>query len=84
LTVKWRQADSFVHVHYSIFSENTVNNALDSYNSGIIFSAMLGYWIWLETVDTIGFMGISLVIISGLAATWYVRNLRSAPNTSKG
>jgi hypothetical protein len=31
LTVKWRQADSFVHVHYSIFSENTVNNALDSY-----------------------------------------------------
>jgi hypothetical protein len=33
LTVKWRQADSFVHVHYSIFSENTVNNALDSYRS---------------------------------------------------
>lgn len=65
------------------FSRGSATLAATLQYSGIIFSAMLGYWIWLETVDTIGFMGISLVIISGLAATWYVRNLSSAPNTSK-
>ena len=39
----------------------------------IIFSATFGYLIWGETIDLMGFIGIALVIASGLAATLYAR-----------
>ena len=39
----------------------------------IIFSATFGYFIWNETIDLMGFIGIALVVASGLAATLYTR-----------
>ena len=39
----------------------------------IIFSATFGYLIWGETIDLMGFIGIALVVASGLAATLYTR-----------
>ena len=41
--------------------------------STIIFSAAFGYWVWAETIDLTGLIGIVLVVFSGLAATLYAR-----------
>lgn len=50
--------------------------------SGIIFSAILGYLVWGETIDGAGMIGIAFIIVSGLAATLHVQ--RSASKNFDG
>ncbi|TDR32142.1 DMT family transporter [Hydromonas duriensis] len=55
------------------FSRGSTSLTATLQYSGIIFSATLGYWMWGETIDAMGFFGILLVSLSGLAATLYTR-----------
>ena len=44
--------------------------------SGIVFSSVLGILIWGDHIDLYGWMGIAIILISGVAATFY--NARSS------
>ena len=44
--------------------------------TGIIFSSMWGILIWGDHLDWVGWLGIAIILISGIAATFY--NARSS------
>jgi len=48
--------------------------------TGIVFSSMWGILIWNDTLDMGGWLGILIILISGVAATFY--NVRSSSSTS--
>ena len=55
------------------FSRGSATLTATLQSTTIIFSATFGYLIWGETIDLMGFIGIALVVASGLAATLYAR-----------
>ena len=44
--------------------------------SGIVFSSVWGILIWGDHIDVTGWMGIAIILVSGIAATFY--NARSS------
>jgi S-adenosylmethionine uptake transporter len=48
--------------------------------TGIVFSSMWGILLWNDTLDIGGWLGILIILISGVAATFY--NARSSSSTS--
>jgi S-adenosylmethionine uptake transporter len=59
----------------------TYGNTLVTANlqyTGILFSTFLGWWLFNDHLDTTGALGITLIIVSGIAATIY--RARSAAN----
>lgn len=53
------------------FSRGSTTLSATLQYTGILFSCLLGYWVWQEQLDIFGVLGIVLVIISGIAATLY-------------
>jgi S-adenosylmethionine uptake transporter len=49
--------------------------------TGIIFSSFWGILLWDDVLSWLGWLGIALILVSGLAATYY--NTRSAATTGK-
>ena len=41
--------------------------------AGILFSSIIGYYLWDDRLSALAWLGMALVVISGLAATIYVR-----------
>jgi S-adenosylmethionine uptake transporter len=47
--------------------------------TGIVFSSVWGILIWGDTLNWIGWLGIAVILVSGLAATFYnTRNAKAA------
>jgi S-adenosylmethionine uptake transporter len=55
------------------FSRGSTTLSATLQYTGIIFSSLIGYQIWGETLNHIGALGMILVIVSGVAATLYAR-----------
>jgi S-adenosylmethionine uptake transporter len=48
--------------------------------TGIVFSSMWGILLWNDILDVGGWLGILIILISGVAATFY--NTRSSSSSS--
>jgi len=48
--------------------------------TGIVFSSMWGILIWDDTLDISGWLGILIILASGVAATFYNARSSSAPS----
>ncbi|CAN5347232.1 DMT family transporter [soil metagenome] len=44
--------------------------------TGIVFASLWGFLIWGDRMPASGWLGIALIIVSGVAATWFVARLR--------
>ena len=55
------------------FSRGSTTLSATLQYTGIIFSSLIGYQLWGETLNHIGALGMVLVIVSGVAATLYAR-----------
>jgi len=51
--------------------------------TGIVFSSIWGILIWGDVLDWMGWIGISIILASGLAATYYNSRKAAAPSAGK-
>lgn len=52
--------------------------------TGIVFSSILGILIWDDKLDWLGWLGIAMILISGIASTFYnARNVKAANAVAK-